>query len=141
MQAILCISEQMEGECVCERSAKESRWIDIKGTLLGEKWWVDSKGDKWGEKRNVHGQTFKKKTSFVRPVFSRKISRIFQKPFYHAFITISEITTEMFANVFVALSLKVPHSCYSWAYSQPCLIIHMEYWEHSVWIAQFLKGE
>lgn len=66
MQAILCISEQMEGESVCECSGQESRWIDIKGTLLGEKWWVDSKGDNWGEKRNVHGQTFKKKDFFCQ---------------------------------------------------------------------------
>lgn len=78
------------------------------------------------------GKRLKNKTSFVRTVFSRNISRIFQKPFYHAFMTISEITTEIFANVFVALSRKVPHSCYSWAFSQPCLLIHMEYWEHSM---------
>lgn len=77
------------------------------------------------------GKPVKNKPSFVRTVFSRNISRIFQKPFCHSFLTISEMITGIFANVFVVLSRKVLYSCSSWAYSQPCLI-HMEYWEHSV---------
>lgn len=83
------------------------------------------------KKEMFMGKPLKNKTTSVRTVFSRNISRIFQKPFYHAFLTISEIITKISANVLVALSHKVPHSCYSWAYSQPCFLIHMEYWEHS----------
>lgn len=83
------------------------------------------------------GKPLKNKTSFVRTVFSWNVSRMFQKPFYHVFLTISQITTEIFANVFVALFCKVPHSCYSWAFSQPCLLIYTEYWECSMRIAQF----
>lgn len=83
------------------------------------------------------GKPLKNKISFVRTAFSRNISRMFQKPFYHVFLTISQIITLIFANVFVALFCKVPHSCCSWAFSQPCLLIHMEYWERSMRIAQF----
>lgn len=89
-----------------------------------------------GKKEMFMDKHLRNKTSFVRTVFSRNISRIFRKPFCHAFLTISEKSTKIFANVFVALSRKVPHSCYSWAYAQPCLLIHMEYWEHSMWISQ-----
>lgn len=62
---------------------------------------------------------------------------MFQKPFYHVFLPVSKSITKTMANVFVALYRKVPHSRYSWNYSQPCPLIHMEYQEQSMLISHF----
>lgn len=90
-------------ECVWERKYMNRYLRDSSGgKVIGR----PRRGMNEGKKEIFMGKPLKNKNFFVRPVFSRNIGRIFQKPFYHAFMTISEITTEIFANVFVALPAK-----------------------------------
>lgn len=80
----------MERESV---SGKERTWIEVKENS-GEKSQYETTGAI--KKKDVHGQTLKEPPFFffVRTMFSRNISIIFQKSFYHVLLLIGEITAK-----------------------------------------------